>query len=390
MPAMAEHTYPRFTDAEYAARHAAVRKRMDDAGVAALVVCGFGRSAEINYLANWRTTTEAWLVFPRDGEMALLVQLSNHLPNARLMSIADDVRFAGSGPTGSVDSIPTLVGVLNEKGLASEQLGIVGPMPYTHHARLQEALPSAAWTDFSGQMRDQRQIKSDEEVEWLRRSALMSDRSVMALVEQARPGMTEHQLAKVIEDAYLGDGGINQIHFVITTSMANPEGGIPRQYMSDRVVQKGDVLVTEISTNAFGYVAQVLRTMTIGESPNEEYHALHETALEAFGRIESVLRPGATVVEVMDAAHVIAERGFTVYDDLVHGESQLPPIVRTREQYRGEPPNFTYREGQCYVIQPNVVTPDAMRGVQFGEMIRITATGVERLHTVPRQLFVCG
>ena len=99
---------------------------------------------------------------------------------------------------------------------------------------------------------------------------------------------------------------------------------------------------------------------------------------------------GATLPVSVAIAEVIHERGFTVYDDLVHGESQLPPIVRTREQYRGEPPNFTYREGQCYVIQPNVVTPDAMRGVQFGEMIRITATGVERLHTVPRQLFVCG
>jgi Xaa-Pro dipeptidase len=385
---MPEHTYPRFTEAEYRARHAAVRKRMDDAGVAALVVCGFGRSAEINYLANWRTTTEAWLVFPRDGEMTLLIQLSNHLPNARLMSIVDDVRFAGAGPTGSVDSIPTLVSVLNEKGLTNEKLGIVGPMPYTHHGRLVAALASVVWTDFSGQMREQHQVKSDEEIEWLRRSALMSDRSIMALVEQARPGLTEHQLAKIIEDAYLGEGGINQIHFVITTSMANPEGGIPRQYMSDRVVQKGDVLVTEISTNAFGYVAQVLRTMTIGASPNEEYLALHDTALEAFGRIESVLKPGATVAQVMDAAGVIAERGFTTYDDLVHGESQLPPIVRSREQYRGGPPNFTYRKGQCYVIQPNVVTTDAMRGVQFGEMVRITATGVERLHTVPRQLFV--
>jgi Xaa-Pro dipeptidase len=128
--------------------------------------------------------------------------------------------------------------------------------------------------------------------------------------------------------------------------------------------------------------------MTIGASPNEEYLALHDTALEAFGRIESVLKPGATVAQVMNAAGVIAERGFTTYDDLVHRESQLPPIVRSREQYRGGPPNFTYRKGQCYVIQPNVVTTDAMRGVQFGEMVRITATGVERLHTVPRQLFV--
>ena len=59
-----------------------------------------------------------------------------------------------------------------------------------------------------------------------------------------------------------------------------------------------------------------------------------------------------------------------------------------RKQYRGEPPNFTYREGQCYVIQPNVVTADGMRGVQFGEMVHITADGVERLHAAPRQLFV--
>jgi Xaa-Pro dipeptidase len=387
---MIEHTYPRFTDAEYAARHAAVRKRMDDVGVSALVCCGFGRSGEINYLANWRTTTEAWLIFPREGEMTLLIQLSNHLPNAKLMSIVDDVRFAGAGPTGSVDSIPTLVSCLNDRGLGGERLGIVGPMPYTHHSRLLEALPKAEWVDFSGQMRAERQVKSAEEIEWLRRSALMSDRSIRALTEQARPGMTEQQLAQVIEDAYLGDGGINQIHFVITTSMHDAQGGIPRQYMSDRVVRKGDVLVTEISTNAFGYVAQVLRTMTIGEGPTPEYQALHDVAMEAFSRIEAVMRPGATVADVMSAADVIAERGFTVFDDLVHGESQLPPIIRTRDQYRGEPPNFTFREGQCYVIQPNVVTADAMRGVQFGEMMHITADGVERLHTAPRELFVLG
>ena len=42
------------------------------------------------------------------------------------------------------------------------------------------------------------------------------------------------------------------------------------------------------------------------------------------------------------------------------------------------------------MIQPNVVTADAMRGVQFGEMMHITSDGVERLHTAPRQLFVVG
>ena len=68
------------------------------------------------------------------------------------------------------------------------------------------------------------------------------------------------------------------------------------------------------------------------------------------------------------------------------GESQLPPIIRTRQTYKGEPPNFTFSEDQCYVIQPTVVSADASRGVQFGEMMHTTATGVERLHSYPREL----
>jgi Xaa-Pro aminopeptidase len=38
------------------------------------------------------------------------------------------------------------------------------------------------------------------------------------------------------------------------------------------------------------------------------------------------------------------------------------------------------------VIQPNVVTPDGKAGVQTGELVLITATGIEPLHAVPRGL----
>jgi hypothetical protein len=36
------------------------------------------------------------------------------------------------------------------------------------------------------------------------------------------------------------------------------------------------------------------------------------------------------------------------------------------------------------VIQPNVVTRDGNAGVQTGEMVVITATGIEPLHSMPR------
>ena len=40
------------------------------------------------------------------------------------------------------------------------------------------------------------------------------------------------------------------------------------------------------------------------------------------------------------------------------------------------------------MIQPNVVTHDAMKGVQFGEMFRVTKTGLEPMHNCPREFFV--
>jgi hypothetical protein len=36
------------------------------------------------------------------------------------------------------------------------------------------------------------------------------------------------------------------------------------------------------------------------------------------------------------------------------------------------------------VIQPNVVTPDGKAGVQTGEMVLITKSGIEPFHTIPR------
>jgi Xaa-Pro aminopeptidase len=218
----------------------------------------------------------------------------------------------------------------------------------------------------------------------------MSDRSVLALAEQVRPGLTEHALAKIVEDAYLAEGGVNTIHFMITTAMRQPHGGVPQQWMSDRVVQRGDVLVVELSANYRGYSGQVLRTFTIGEGPTPEYQRLHDTAVEAFERVAAVIKDGSGVDEVLDAAGVVHERGYTVYDDFLHGANQLPPILRTRQTSRGTPPNFRFRENMCLVIQPNVVTEDGLMGVQFGEMMRVTRTGLEPMHDCPRQLFICG
>jgi hypothetical protein len=83
---------------------------------------------------------------------------------------------------------------------------------------------------------------------------------------------------------------------------------------------------------------------------------------------------------------VIEEAGFTIIDDLVHGYGggYLPPILGSGSRPAGPIPEEPFAAGQTVVIQPNVVTRDHTAGVQTGELVVITETGVQSLHTFPR------
>ena len=96
--------------------------------------------------------------------------------------------------------------------------------------------------------------------------------------------------------------------------------------------------------------------------------------------------PAQRRAQVVEAAGVIEEAGFTTIDDLLHGYGggYLPPILGSRSRPAGPVPEEPFGPGMTVVIQPNVVTRDGKAGVQTGELVLITDAGIERLHSFPR------
>jgi Xaa-Pro dipeptidase len=92
--------------------------------------------------------------------------------------------------------------------------------------------------------------------------------------------------------------------------------------------------------------------------------------------------------ELVDAAAVIEEAGFTTVDDLVHGfgGGYLPPVLGSPSRAIRPTPDFTLEAGMTVVVQPNVTTTDGRLGVQTGELLLVTEQGPERLHSFPRGL----
>jgi Xaa-Pro aminopeptidase len=126
--------------------------------------------------------------------------------------------------------------------------------------------------------------------------------------------------------------------------------------------------------------------MTTEPELTPRYQELHAVANAAFDSVCGVLRPGCTPAEIVEAAGVIEDAGFTIVDDLVHGfgGGYLPPVLGSRSRPAGPLPEMTLEVGMTLVVQPNVTTLDQRAGVQTGELVVITETGAESLHAVPR------
>lgn len=377
--------YPTFSDDEIARRHQAVYKLMEDENVDALLVYGSGRYAsDIYWLSDWPSSREAYALFQPGQEPVILMQLFNHYPMAKVMSVIADVRWAGANTTNS------LAELLRERGLESKRIGLVGPISFQVYLKLVENFPRAAFTDVGGKLRMMRTIKSREEIERIRIASKLTDQSIEALADGLRPDMREDEIPAIIEPVYLRHGGYAGIHFMSSMPMSDPDFPVPAQFQSSRRLRTGDCLITEISGAYSGYSGQIHRTFSLGEGPTPQWRRMHDAAVEAFEVLSNVIRDGATTTEAEEAAEIIHRRGYSTYDDLVHGVNQYPPIFQTKTRKRHESRELVFRENMVIVIQPNLITEDEKMGLQFGETLVVTKDGCESLNAYPREWITCS
>lgn len=384
----AEALYPRFSAAEFGRRYTAARAMMAQEGLDVLVVYGDSslyrhNQADVHYLSGFLGNRNAYVAMARTGQPVLFAQTHNHVPNAREMS---SIETRWGGP----DSAMTVAAWVRDVATPPGVLGYVGDVPAKTYLTWQRDLPGWQYKDVTGAFRRLRLKKSAEELVWLRKGTAFTDTAVENLIRKARPGMREYELGALIEEAALPAGGLPHLYYISSTPQDTSTACVPRQNLSHRIIERGDIINCEISISYWGYSGQTHRPIFVQSEPSALYRRLWDVALDAYTRCAAILRPGATVDDVLDAAEIIHEAGFTINDGFLHGFviGLLPPSVRTRRTADGPQRPFVFEAGMCVVVQPNPVTPDERAGVQLGNLFYINETGCECLHRLPVQYFV--
>ncbi|MEQ1775079.1 MAG: M24 family metallopeptidase [Burkholderiales bacterium] len=384
--AITEQEYPRFSDAEYRHRHQSLGDAMAKHGCDHLLVVTDHRAGNaVQWVTGWPGTNEAYVVFKPGVPMTMFMEWFNHFPLGKKLARDVDTYW------GEHRGIDKTIEELKRRG--ARRVGIIGPLVAGKYQKLEQQFDMVF---LDAEYVRLRMRKSDEEIDWLRIGAAMSDAGFVALLAGTKPGVDERELAALVESAYVKHGGTTMIHYIGVTSMAHPHIFVPPQYPSPRLVQKGDVVFCELSAFWWDYAGQLLRTFFVDMAPTPLYKDLHATAEAAFDAVTRVVKHGAAMEEILAAADIVEKNGFTICDDLMHGfgGGYFQPILGSRSRPAGPLPKMTLEENMTVVVQPNVTTANGDQsrraGVQVGELIRVTKTGFEKLHRVPRGAFCAG
>jgi Xaa-Pro aminopeptidase len=355
--------------AELEARREAVLGIVGRAGCDALLVFGsHGRGEHFRYLTSFAPVLgDMWLV-AGDRRLTCVLDFDWQVDEARQRSGLDDWRGGGR----PVETVAALLGELAPRRLAVAGLD---RLPVTAFELLRSRLRDTAVLDFGAEVAELRRRKSPLELEALREAARLTDHALDFARAEARPGVTERELA-----ASIGKELGPEWSFPPTVVSGN-ERPIPIREPTDRRLQEGDTVMVDIGASFDGYQADATRTFVLGE-PNELQRRVWEAVRRAYDAAVAEARPGVPCVALQEQASAVAEEaGFRLAHRVGHGiglhtSFEWPDLASEKEPL--EP-------GVTICIEPSVAV-DGAGVMKLEDDLVITEDGCELLTESDRSL----
>jgi Xaa-Pro dipeptidase len=325
-----------------------------------------------------RPIGESAVVLDRDGRSTLIVTPAWDAARAAAASATDET-------IGADDLAAALRSAAGKHGLNAERTLSVGLslLGQALAARIATALggsPRAA-DDLA---RDLARVRSAEELEAAERANWIAERGYERLLEYARPGLREFELAAELY-CFMKKLGAEDNFLLLSASQHN----LAVRAAGERILDVGDIILSEITPCYRGQFVQICRTTIIGEPPP----AVRKTYVilqDAMGEGLAAARAGARVADVTHAMNAVF--GKAGYADFCR-----PPYMRVRGHGLGitsdRPGDIVERNerllesGMMFVMHPNQYLPEGGY-LMCGESVVVTPTGARALSAQPAQLDV--
>jgi Xaa-Pro aminopeptidase len=361
------------------ARHAGLRRLLEESGLDALLVTSLSNVA---YLSGLFASAAA-IAITRDR--LTIITDGRYFGTAR--AIADELP--------GVDLVITPASTPFDQSLA-EALCSIGQgragfeaMHFTVkrfrelETRLARAAPAVSLESTEGLVERLRILKDRWELGVLTDAAARLSDAAKCIIPKALAGMQERDVAAVIE-AELRRVGFDKPAFD-TIVASGPNSAVPHYRAGDRVLTAGDLVVLDFGGMFRGYAVDMTRTITVGPASARQRRLLEDiAAAQDAGFAAAKLGVPATDIDraardSMNAAGLGEFFGHGTGHGLGLDVHERPRIAQFREELPGEP----LQPGMVFTIEPGAYFPN-WGGARIEDDAAMTTSGAVWLTDVPR------
>lgn len=341
-----------------------LRARLAEDGIDAAVITA---PANVVWLTGFGGSNGTVLVA---GDGAVLVTDSRYAEQApeQLQAASCDAEVVIAGD-------PVAVGA--ERFGAAAVLGLEETIAWGDQRRWAEAAADLA--PMASVVEELRAVKDPAELARIEAAAAVADEALEEIRPRLRPGTSETEIQRGIDDAIRARGAAGPAYDTIVAS--GPNSARPHARPTDRELAPGDLLIIDAGAVVDGYRSDMTRTFVMGQ-PSAEKADMIELVTRAQAAGVAAVRPGAPTGAVDEACRsVIAEAGLD--DAFVHGTGhgvgldihELPRVCSGA--------TAILRPGHVLTVEPGVYIA-GVGGVRVEDSVVVTADGCRALTRHPK------
>lgn len=247
----------------------------------------------------------------------------------------------------------------------------------------------------------QKVIKSELEVEYLRKAAEISADAHTRAMKVTKPGMGEWQIEAILNYEFRKNGATTYAYPSIVGSGIN--GTILHYIENSSEMQDGDLLLVDAGCEYNGYTSDITRTWPINGKFSEAQKEVYQLVLDVQKICIAYSKPGNNLWDMQDMAIKLLTEGLVRFGLL---EGDIDQLIEEKEYRRFfmhglghwlgndthdtskiDKKKFILKSGCCYTVEPGIYIPDEedipekYRGiaVRIEDDILITNDGYEVL-----------
>jgi Xaa-Pro aminopeptidase len=361
----------------YGERLARARARMRELGVDVLLL---STGADLPYLTGYEAMPLerlTMLVVPADAD-AVLVIPTLEAPRVEAQPEAFEL-FSWDETDDPIEIVAGLVAGIDPDATSAA----IGDHTWARFVlALQRALPDVAFrraTDVTGPLRV---VKDAAEIAALRAAAAVVDDVARVMRERPFAGRTELEVHRELVERML-EGGHERANFAIVAAAENAAS--PHHDPSERVIERGDVVLCDFGGTMHGYCSDITRMFVVGDVDPEvrDAYDVLVAAQEAGVQAATV----GTACEAVDAATraVIDDAGYG--DFFVHRTGHGIGTEAHEDPYVVAGNDTPLVAGHAFSVEPGIYLPGRF-GLRLEDIVVATDGGPERLNHAARDLAI--